>query len=138
MNTCDDSISRKSLRYNTTENKVNTKNTYFKEDVVVTLRDNIFTFASDSGTQSFTVGNTSSFNSNYSLWIFALNNGGSLFGGALMKLYYLKIWDNGVLIRDYIPVKNILNDNKICLYDKVENKFYYNAGSGEFIAGGVA
>ena len=138
MNTCDDSISRKSLRYNTTENKVNTTHTYFNEDVVVTLKDNIFTFTSDSGTQSFTVGNTSSFNSNYSLWIFALNNGGSLFGGALMKLYYLKIWDNGVLIRDYIPVKNVLNDNKICLYDKVENKFYYNAGSGEFIAGGVA
>lgn len=138
MNTCDDSISKKSLRYNTTENKVNTTNTYFNEDVVVTLKDNIFTFTSDSGTQSFTVGNTSSFDSGYSLWIFALNNGGSLFGGALMKLYYLKIWDNGVLIRDYIPVKNILNDNKICLYDKVENKFYYNAGSGEFIAGGVA
>ena len=137
MNTCDDSISRKSLRYNTTENKVNTKNTYFKEDVVVTLKDNIFTFTSDSGTQSFTVGNTSSFDSGYSLWIFALNNGGSLFGGALMKLYYLKIWYNLLIITDYKTVKKILNE-KICINYKVENKFYYNAGSGEFIAGGVA
>ena len=136
MNTCDDNVSRKSLRYNTTESKVGTKNTYFKEDVVVTLRDNIFTFTSNSGTQSFTVGSTSSFDSGYSLWVFALNNGGSLFGGALMKLYYLKIWDNDELIRDYIPVKNILND-RICLYDKVEGKYYYNLGPGEFIAGGV-
>ena len=54
------------------------------------------------------------------------------------KLYNFKIYENDTLIRDFIPVKNILNDNKICLYDKVEGKFYYNAGSGEFIAGGVA
>lgn len=54
------------------------------------------------------------------------------------KFYNMKIYEGTTIVRDFIPVKNVLNDNKICLYDKVEGKFYYNAGSGEFIAGGVA
>lgn len=47
------------------------------------------------------------------------------------KIYYCKIWDNGNLVRDFIPV---LDENDVsCLYDKVENKFYYNKGTGEFL-----
>lgn len=50
------------------------------------------------------------------------------------KFYYAKIYDNGVLIRDYIPV---LDWNDVpCLYDKVNKKLYYNQGAGEFAYGG--
>lgn len=49
------------------------------------------------------------------------------------KLYYFQIYDNDVLVRDFIPVVD--SRGVACLYDKVEHKFYYNAGSGEFIAG---
>lgn len=48
-----------------------------------------------------------------------------------MKLYSTKIYDNGVLIRDFVPV--IDSSDRPCLYDKVEDKFYYNEGSGEFL-----
>lgn len=50
------------------------------------------------------------------------------------NLYYLKIYENGVLIRDFIPVKRKL-DNEICLYDKVLRAFFTNQGTGNFTAG---
>ncbi len=51
----------------------------------------------------------------------------------LYKLYYFQIYDDDVLVRDFIPVVD--SKGVACLYDKIEHKFYYNAGSGEFIAG---
>jgi len=50
-----------------------------------------------------------------------------------MRLYSCKIYDNDVLIRDYIPVKD--PSGVACLYDKVSKSFYRNAGTGEFTAG---
>lgn len=68
----------------------------------------------------------------YNMYISGINAAGtgiSLIG----KIYYAKIWDNGTLIRDYLPCLD--KDGVACLYDKVEKKYYYNAGSGEFTAG---
>lgn len=46
------------------------------------------------------------------------------------SLYYLKLYDNDVLVRDFIPV---LDGNGVpCLYDKVEREFHYNLGTGTF------
>lgn len=56
---------------------------------------------------------------------------GDLNNKSYMKLYVLKLYINGNLVRDYIPV--IDSSNRPCLYDKVEDKFYYNEGSGEFL-----
>ena len=50
------------------------------------------------------------------------------------KLYYVKIYDNGTLVRDYVPVKRI-SDGAIGLYDKVNKLFYGNDGTGSFGAG---
>lgn len=50
------------------------------------------------------------------------------------KIYYLKIYDGNVLVRDFIPViRNI--DNKIGLYDKTTKQFFTNQGTGEFLGG---
>ena len=49
------------------------------------------------------------------------------------KLYYLQIYDNGVLVRDFIPVR----DGQIGgLYDRVSGQFFGNDGTGDFILGG--
>lgn len=53
-----------------------------------------------------------------------------------IKLYSFKLYDNGTLIRDFIPV--IDQDNAACLYDLVEGNFYYNKGTGAFTAGNIA
>ena len=50
------------------------------------------------------------------------------------KLYACKFYENGVLIRDFIPVQ-MKDTREIGLYDKVNDKFYGNSGSGTFIAG---
>lgn len=50
------------------------------------------------------------------------------------KLYYYKLYDNGTLVRDFIPVKRI-SDGKCGLWDKVNFKFYTDESGGNFTAG---
>lgn len=71
-----------------------------------------------------------SFQCDYSLYLCAINNAGSAGFFSNLRLYYCKIYDNGTLIRDYIPVLDW--DGVPCLYDKVKRKLYYNAGTGSF------
>ena len=52
---------------------------------------------------------------------------------AIMRLYYCKIYQNDVLIRDYVPAVDA--NNVVCLYDKVNKEAIYNRGTGDFIAG---
>ena len=49
------------------------------------------------------------------------------------KIYGVKIYRNNILEADLIPVVDL--DDTICMYDKVSNRFLYNAGTGNFIAG---
>ena len=51
------------------------------------------------------------------------------------KIYQFQIYDNDTLVRDFIPVLD--PDGVPCMYDKVEQKLYYNQGTGQFIAGPV-
>ena len=51
------------------------------------------------------------------------------------KLYSCQIYDNGTLIRDFIPCQKL--DGIIGLWDDVNSTFYGNAGTGTFIAGPV-
>ena len=76
--------------------------------------------------------------SSFSYYIFAKqrysDGGADTFATA--KVFYAKLWDNDVLVRDYVPVKRI-DDAAIGLYDKVNDKFYSNNGSGTFTAGSI-
>ena len=51
------------------------------------------------------------------------------------KLYSCQIYDNGTLIRDYIPCQTAAGE--IGLWDDVNSVFYGNAGTGTFTAGPV-
>ena len=55
---------------------------------------------------------------------------------SLGRWYYLKIYEDGILVKNLIPVINNKNNN-ICLYDKLNKRFHYNIGSGNFVSGGV-
>lgn len=67
------------------------------------------------------------------MYIFGCNNGTRYFGAGL-RLYYLKIYNNNVLVRDFIPVKS---GNKCGLYDLISNTIFYNSNSSapDFTAG---
>lgn len=77
--------------------------------------------------------NQENIDNNFNIYVFKFNNGGTPAGGGHGKLYYFKIYDNDVLIRDFIPVLDM--SGTPCMFDKVEAKFYYNQGTGQFIAG---
>ena len=66
-------------------------------------------------------------------WLFAAN--GSNTGNKLpVKLYYFKIWENGTLVRNFVPAKRN-SDNEIGMFDTVTGQFFTNAGTGTFVAG---
>lgn len=50
------------------------------------------------------------------------------------ELYLLKMYTDGVLVRDFVPAKR-LSDNAIGLYDIATNSFFSNSGTGTFTAG---
>lgn len=52
-----------------------------------------------------------------------------------IKIYSAKMYQDDILIRDYIPCYR-KSDGVIGMYDLVNNEFYTNAGTGEFLKGG--
>ena len=87
-----------------------------------------------NGTTVKTV-SAASFTSTYNLFLFANNNVGTAQLPCSMKLYYGKVYDNGTLIRVFIPCQK--PDGTIGLWDDVNSVFYGNAGTGTFTAGPV-
>lgn len=71
-------------------------------------------------------------NSTLTLFLFGYhhtNDTGSITTSIRMKAF--KIWENNILVRDYIPVLDY--NNVPCMYDKVSNKLFYNEGTGNFL-----
>ena len=52
------------------------------------------------------------------------------------KMYYFQIYDNGNLVRDFVPAKN--SSGVVGMYDTVSGAFFTNAGTGTFTGGPVA
>ena len=73
------------------------------------------------------------FSAPVNLILLALNTNGSLNNYASARLYSCQIYDDGTLIRDYYPAKD--PNGEVCMYEKVNKTYAYNAGSGTFTAG---
>lgn len=76
------------------------------------------------------------FSSNYNAYIFGVNSKGSVQYPSVLKLYTFKIYDNNILVRNFIPCYRN-SDNEVGLYDIVNNVFYTNQGTGAFTYGSV-
>ena len=97
-----------------------------------------FTVDKDKNVTKFneTIGVTAKsgvFQCTYPMFLFANNNAGTAAGFGSFKLYVCQLYDNGNLIRDFVPC--IDPTGAVGLYDQVESKFYGNAGTGVFLAG---
>ena len=68
------------------------------------------------------------YNGSYNLHIFASGGGGQK---AKFTLYSFKMWKDGELVRDFVPVRG----NAVGLWDFVTSTFFKNVGTGAFIAG---
>ena len=49
-----------------------------------------------------------------------------------MRMYSCKIYENGMLVRDFVPA---LSSGRACLFDQIYKKVYYSATATDFIAG---
>ena len=95
----------------------NANNIWSVDSSSVTVSPNSSDFSKDGG----------------NLYLFSVNNGGN-YNKASMKLYSCKIYDNGTLVRDFVPARRI-SDWKAGLWDKVNLKFYVDENGGNFEAG---
>jgi hypothetical protein len=59
------------------------------------------------------------FRSAYNLFIFATNKAGSPDIRGESRIYYMKIYDNDVLVRDFVPAVNI--KGQYGFFDKLNN-----------------
>lgn len=100
---------------------------YFTE-VEAILNPTTAQLLQDSGTSGSGAGSDASISASSPYCIF------SEAGQELLQcqLSACQIYDNEVLVRDFIPVLRN-SDNKPGLLDRVNNQFYTNAGTGEFI-----
>ena len=99
--------------------------------MVIDKNKNVVSFGSKTYTHP-----AATFTGVYPIALFASNTGGNISYMTNIRLYSCKIYDNGVLARDFIPCKNA--SGVIGLWDDVEKVFYQNAGTGTFTAGPAA
>ena len=71
---------------------------------------------------------------NHPVYLFGHNVGGTANYLSSIRLYSCKIWYQGRLVRDFLPV-SLTNGMTVCLYNAVNGSFYTNSGSGSFTAG---
>lgn len=95
----------------------------------VDFNKNSYSMNGTTGTMS-----SQSFACSYNMFLFAINAAGSVSSGKFTgRMYTCKIYDNGTLVRNYIPAYRY--DGSYGLYDKVNTKFYASASGTNFIAG---
>lgn len=83
-------------------------------------------------TGNLNIGNIYMFGFNYGGDSGSYEGKGTLWRGAKAKIYSCQITKNGVVVRDFIPVRV---GNVGYMYDKVSNQLFGNAGSGSFTLG---
>lgn len=71
------------------------------------------------------------------IYLFAFRRSTGNAGVSSIRLYNCQIWERTTLVRNFIPAKRAV-DGVLGLYDTVNNVFYTNSGSGNFIAGPMA
>lgn len=94
----------------------------------------------DAGSQTMTVDGTNvangtvstSVNTGYNLYVCACNKGGSAVYHSGIRIYSLKIYEKGIMVRNYIPVKRN-SDGVYGLWDSVNSKFYPSNSSTNFV-----
>lgn len=94
----------------------------------VVIDKNVCTIAGQSATAT-----PSTFSTTQNLVLFADNEGGKVGQNGAIKLYDCSIYDNGTLVRNFVPARN--SSGTLGLYDIVNGAFYTNQGSGTFTAG---
>ena len=83
---------------------------------------------------SYTVEHPSStWSSQYNLYLFAGNNGGAVFNPTSIRLRSFEVWDGDKKVRESVPVRRY--SGHVGLLDVVNDSFWVSEGDSDFIAG---
>lgn len=83
---------------------------------------------------SYTVEHPSStWSSQYNLYLFAGNNGGVVFNPTSIRLRSFEVWDGNKKVRDMVPARRY--SGHIGMLDVAGNSFFVSEGDSDFIAG---
>lgn len=100
--------------------------------VTIDKNKNVTTVGSYEATNT-----ANAFQSEFPMYLFAINQNGAVDSRMIAaKVYFCQIYDNGTLIRDFIPVQRL--DGAVGLLDQVNIVFYPDAAGGNFIPGPLA
>ena len=80
-------------------------------------------------------GTQGAIDTNLSMYLFALHNGNTVGNYAKVRIYDLKIWQDGELVRDYVPV--IADNGAPYLWDKVSKTLFASETDIAFWDGGA-
>lgn len=105
---------------------------YFSDKISIDLDKGSLTIIGSE--DQYTSTKTATFTTVYNLYLFGLNNKNTFKYGAYARIYNCQIFDNDVLIKDYIPCYR-KSDDVPGLYDTVSGEFLINSGTGEFNIG---
>lgn len=97
----------------------------------------IYEYTADYSTGQSSINNvtlTRNLNAGANPFLFCSNSGLLARYSAYAKLYSCQIYDNGTLVRNFVPCYRKA-DNVAGLYDLVNGVFYTNAGTGTFVVG---
>lgn len=92
-----------------------------KNKASVTINGNTITNSAAAGTAKLPI------------FLLASNDKGTAAYGIAAKLYLCRLYDNGTLVRDFVPCKNA--SGVVGMWDDVNSVFYQNSGTGVFTAG---
>lgn len=113
--------------YNTTMNTMNVASQISR--VLINVNKNSISYGDNETSATYT-----SFQSDYTMCLLGLKDSKGVDERQMSaRLYSCKIYDNGILIRDYIPAKDV--DGVGGLFDKINMELVYSSGTSQFIAG---
>lgn len=97
--------------------------------LIIDKNKNVITYGTNQLTHA-----TNTFQGAYNVYLFCLNTAGTANAFSSMKVFNCKIYDNNVLIRDFIPCRN-RTSGVVGLYDLINGTFYTNKGTSTFAIG---
>ena len=100
--------------------------------IMLEKNQNIYNVQGFGVSLSGTCGSISGITSPYNIYLFARRDNNNISNKISMKMYHCQMMLNNSIVREYCPALRI-TDSKPGLYDLVNNQFYTNAGTGEFL-----
>ena len=98
-------------------------------------KDSCQVIGNDPGVNDLTVNhNSATFQSMYTLYIFGMNQGTSSSYAIDTVIKSFKLYDNGTLIRDFVPAMENKTE-KVGMFDKISFTFFEAQGSGKMYVG---